>query len=68
MANYALVAIGATRRAVFGGLGTITAILGGVLILGESFSAIQIVATILILTGVYGVNFGSKARTKIHTK
>lgn len=68
MANYALVAIGATRRAAFGGLGTITAILGGVLILGESFSAIQIVATILILTGVYGVNFGSKARTKIHTK
>ncbi len=55
-ANYAISIIGATRRAVFAGLATVTAIIGGVFYLGEPFSLLQGVATVLILVGAYGVN------------
>lgn len=62
MANYALPIIGATRRAAFGGIGTITAIIGGVCVLHESFTGIQFFATILILIGAYGVNFSGNRK------
>lgn len=55
-ANYSIAVIGATRRASFAGLATVTSILGGVLYLHESFSLIQGAATVLILVGAYGVN------------
>lgn len=55
-ANYSIFVIGATRRAAFAGLATITSIIGGVFYLHESFSLIQGIATILILAGAYGVN------------
>lgn len=55
-ANYSISVIGATRRAAFAGLATITSIIGGVFYLHESFSLIQGIATILILAGAYGVN------------
>lgn len=63
-ANYAISVIGATRRAVFAGLATITAIVGGVFYLGEPFSLLQGVATVLILVGAYGVNRGGSQEPK----
>lgn len=56
MVNYSIEIIGATRRAAFVGIATVVAILGGVFLLGESFSVIQAAAAVLIITGVYGVN------------
>lgn len=59
-ANYSISIIGATRRAAFAGLATVTAIIGGVFYLGEAFSLIQGIATVLILIGAYGVNRSSR--------
>ncbi|MGF6375992.1 drug/metabolite transporter (DMT)-like permease [Clostridiales Family XIII bacterium PM5-7] len=55
-ANYSISIIGATRRASFAGLATVTAIIGGVFYLHEAFTLIQGFATVLILVGAYGVN------------
>lgn len=55
-ANYSISIIGATRRAAFAGLATVTAIIGGVFYLGESFTMMQAVAAVLIMAGAYGVN------------
>ena len=59
-ANYSISIIGATRRAAFAGLATVTAIIGGVFYLGESFSIVQVMAAVLILVGAYGVNMKRK--------
>ncbi len=64
-ANYAISVIGATRRAVFAGLATVTSIVGGVFYLGEPFSFLQGVATVLILIGAYGVNRGGSGQKPI---
>ncbi|MDD6042550.1 MAG: DMT family transporter [Eubacteriaceae bacterium] len=55
-ANYAISTIGATRRASLAGIATVVSLLGGLLLLHETFSGIQFVATVLILTGAFGVN------------
>ncbi len=57
--NYVLPIIGAAKRGACGGFGTVTAILGGVLILHESFPPGKIIATILIMVGAYGVLFSN---------
>lgn len=63
-ANYSISIIGATKRAAFASIASVTSVLGGVFYLGESFTKIQIAATVLVLLGVYGVNrFGKKAET-----
>lgn len=54
--NYGISIIGATRRASFVGIASITSILSGVIFLGESFTLPQVVATAMILIGVFGVN------------
>lgn len=56
MVNYSISIIGATRRASFIGIATVMAVLGGVLYLGESFSLVQGIATVMIIAGAYGVN------------
>lgn len=56
MVNYSISIIGATRRASFVGIATVMAVLGGVLYLGDHFSLLQGVATVLIIGGAYGVN------------
>lgn len=61
--NYAISIIGATRRAAFAGVSTVVTVIAGVFILGESFSLIQGIATVLILVGATGVNLvGDKER------
>lgn len=56
MVNYSISIIGATRRASFVGIATIMAVLGGVFYLGEPFSLLQGIATVMIIAGAYGVN------------
>ena len=60
--NYAISIIGATRRAAFAGVSTVITVIAGVFILGESFTWIQAIATVLILVGATGVNFVGKKK------
>ncbi len=55
-ANFSISIIGATKRASFAGIASVVSILGGVFYLGESFTMIQVIATVLVLVGAYGVN------------
>ena len=55
-ANYSISIIGATKRAAFASIASVTSVLGGVFYLGETFTKTQIAATVLVLAGVYGVN------------
>lgn len=59
-ANYAISIIGATKRAALAGIASITALLGGVFILKESFTELQVFATFLVLLGAFGVNLFEK--------
>ena len=56
MSNFAISSIGPGRAASFVGLTTIISVLAGVLLLGEPFSLLQGVATLLVLAGVYLAN------------
>ena len=55
-ANYSISIIGATKRAAFASIASVTSVLGGVFYLSETFTKTQIIATVLVLAGVYGVN------------
>lgn len=54
--NYSISIIGATRRSAFAGLSTVVTMVASVIILHETILPLQIVAAVLILTGVTGVN------------
>ena len=54
--NYGISVIGANRSSSFAGITTLTSVLSGVIILGESFSVLQGIATLLILIGAYEAN------------
>lgn len=55
-ANFAISTIGATKRAALAGIASLVSVLGGVFILHESFTKLQVIATALVLLGAYGVN------------
>lgn len=55
--NRALSTLGTNQSVSFIGLTTVVGILGGVVVLGESFSKLQVIGTITILLGVYIANF-----------
>lgn len=54
--NYALEALGANRSVSFSGLSTVISILAGVVVLKEPFGPLKILASILIVGGVYIAN------------
>ena len=58
--NVAIVKIGVNRTSSFVGVSTVVSIIAGVLLLGENFSAYQIIGVIIIITGVYIANDGEK--------
>ncbi|MGT2958970.1 hypothetical protein A9Q68_09020 [Streptococcus bovimastitidis] len=58
LSNYAISQLGVNRTASFIGVSTAVAILSGVLLLGESFTFIQILGVLLIMLGVYISNRG----------
>ena len=54
--NYSVTYIGVARMTSFSNLTTVISVVAGVLILREPFSYMQLIACILILVGVWGVN------------
>ena len=60
LSNVAIAKIGVNRTASFIGLATVVSIIAGCLILGESFSGLQIAGAAAILCGVYVANSGRR--------
>ena len=56
MQNVALSKIGVNRTASFIGVSTVASILSGILILGESFSIVQVIGAAVIIAGIYVAN------------
>lgn len=56
MLNFALSHVSVTVTASFNNLTTVVSVLAGILLLGEPFSVVQVLAAGMILLGVYGVN------------
>jgi len=54
--NYSLGKLTVARVSVFSNWTTVVAVLGGVLILHEPFTVVQMIASVMILVGLYGVN------------
>ena len=54
--NFALTSIGTNRTSSFAGLATFVAILAGIIILKEGYSAAQTAGTVLVIGGVYLAN------------
>ena len=61
--NVAIAKIGVNRTSSFVGVSTVVSIIAGVLLLGENFSAYQIIGVIIIITGVYIANAGEKGNS-----
>lgn len=62
MMNYMLSKMSAFQSAVFANLTTVISILAGVFIRGEAFQWYQAAGGVMILLGVWGTNYFSKAR------
>ena len=60
LSNISIAYIGVNRNASFMGIATLVSIFAGVLILGETFSLLQGIGAVLILTGVYTANILTK--------
>lgn len=56
LSNYAIAQIGVNKTASFIGVSTVVSIVAGVLVLGESFSATQLIGAVIIICGVYTAN------------
>jgi drug/metabolite transporter (DMT)-like permease len=56
LANYSLAKLPVARQSVFQNMSTVISVLSGVLIMGDAFSLISLIAFALILLGVWGVN------------
>ncbi|MGN1408932.1 MAG: DMT family transporter [Eubacteriales bacterium] len=56
LANYSLSKLPVARSTIFANLSTVVSILSGVIIMHDSFTLISVIATILILLGVWGTN------------
>lgn len=56
LSNVAISKIGVNRTSSFIGVATVVSIIAGVLILGESFSTLQVIGALIIIIGVYIAN------------
>lgn len=56
LANYSLSKLPVARSTILGNISTVVSILSGVIIMHDSFTWISVIATILILLGVWGTN------------
>lgn len=56
MSNIAIANIGVNRTSSFIGIATVVSIIAGIVLLGEPFSAFQIIGAVLIIAGVYIAN------------
>ena len=60
LSNVAIAKIGVNRVSSFVGLSTVVAIVAGIVILGEPFTALQVVGAVMIIAGVYIANLKLK--------
>ena len=58
LANYALAKLPVARYTVFANVSTVVSVLSGVIIMGDPFTWVTLLATVLILLGVWGANAG----------
>lgn len=56
LSNYALAKLPVARATIFGNLSTVVSVLSGVIIMHDEFTLVSLVAFILIMAGVWGVN------------
>lgn len=62
LVNYSLTRLPVTRSAIFNTFSTLVSVLSGVIVLRDPFTWVSVVAFLLILLGVWGVNrFAAKA-------
>lgn len=59
MSNVAISKIGVNRTSSFIGISTVVSIISGIIILGESFSAYQVIGAAVIVAGIYISNSGT---------
>lgn len=57
LANYSLSTLSVTRSTIFSSFSTVVSVLSGILIMGDPFTPVSIVAFVLIMAGVWGVNY-----------
>lgn len=57
LANYSLAKLPVTRSTIFNSFATIVSVLSGVILMGDPFTLTSLIAFLLILTGVTGVNY-----------
>ena len=56
LANYSLARLPVARQSIFGSLSTIVSVLSGVVLMKDPFTLTSMVAFVLIMAGVWGVN------------
>lgn len=56
LVNYSLAKLPVAQSSIFGSMSTIVSVLSGVIIMGDEFNPVSVIAFLLILIGVYGVN------------
>jgi drug/metabolite transporter (DMT)-like permease len=62
LANYSLSRLTVMRSTIFGSLSTIVSVLSGVIIMADPFPPVSVVAFLLIMAGVWGVNRFAKSK------
>jgi len=58
--NYAATHISAARTIIFSNFVTVISVLAGIFIMGDSFTAVQLIGIVIIVASVYGVSFAGK--------
>ena len=56
LANYSLAKLPVARQSIFTNFSTVVSVLAGVIVMGDEFTAVNLIAFVLILAGVWGVN------------
>ena len=57
MVNYAVTYLSVARTTIYNNFSTVVSVLGGIIILNDSFTWVQIVGIVVILLGVFGVSW-----------
>lgn len=56
LANYSLAKLPVARQSIFTNMSTVVSVLAGVIVMGDEFTWVNLIAFALILAGVWGVN------------
>ena len=61
LCNYALARLPVARMTIFNNVSTVVSVVAGVLVMGDPFTLTSVIAFVLILAGVWGVNHFAEA-------